>query len=368
MTYRTSIFDFFDDGGKILKSMVTDPSDLPEFVKTASSASQDDPSNMFALVMVEDGEPLKKFATADAGNTWLSSLYFSVTKDRLPREAQKVAAANLLMACEHYEIEPTRDIVELSGDHLPTTNVVDVSGASLPTVKVANDIADDEYALHLEDGTGVYPINSAAAVKAADQYFSQNHAAFQPRQRREYAVKVAAAAGKAGLSISDEILKYAGDGYSSGLTGHLDVRYHHLVAEDASGEIKEELSKLAHSRSSLSPDDFASRLHQFDRDSGLDRLWDSEIADPWYATFNMLKTAKGVYPGSTYHEDVAGHRVTEEDLNALAEDYKALVDFFGEAAAKSFASDPVKIFKSMPLPQKRMVARWATDANSTGMR
>jgi hypothetical protein len=362
MSYSAGTFDVYDDGGEALKNVLPDPTSIPEFVKTASSVTQETSDNLFALVMVEDNRVMKKFATADKGNTWLSALYFSMNKDHLPPEAQKVAAANLLMACEHYGIEPTSDIISLSGDHLPTTNLVDVSGERLSAVKKAS-TAPAEYAVTLDDGTGIYPINDAASVRAADQYFSRNEGQFEPRRRREYAVKVAAAADKAGLSLGDEILKYAGEGYSRGLQGHLDVRRHHIVEMDLSGDKRAEFDKLASARQSMGPTEFADTLHKFDQSVGLDRLYDRDIADPWYATFNMLKIAKGSLPAPKSF-DVAGHRVTEDDLRSLADDYKAMVDFFGEAAARSFQADPVKIFSSMPLPQKKLVARWATDTRA----
>lgn len=365
MTYNAGIFDIYDDDGDILKSAVPDPTNLPEFIKTAGAVDQESSANMFALVMVENDRVMKKFATADAGNTWLSSLYFSMTRDSLPEEAQKVAAANLLVACEHYNIDPTADILRLSGDQMPTTNVVDVTGDRPPITKRASTGASD-YALTMENGEGLYPINDAASVRAADQYFSQHHGQFQHRQRREYAVKVASAANKAGLSLGDEILRYAGTDYSKGLQGHIDVRRHYLVEQDAPGDIRRELEKLSSDRSSMAAADFADRLHEFDRKSGLDCMYDRHIADPWYATFNMMKTAKGSLP-ATKSFDIAGERVTEDDLNSLAGDYKALVDFFGESAAKSFASDPVKIFSSMPLPQKKLVARWASDTRAGGI-
>ena len=363
MSYGAGIFDIYDDGGDILKTTIPDPDDIPEFVKTAGSVDQASSGNLFALIMVDDDRVMKKFATADAGNTWLSALYFSLTKDSLPAEAQKVAAANILMACEHYNIEPTADVLRASGDHLPTTNVVDVTGERSPIIKAASQPEESDYALTLENGEGVYPINNASSIRVADQYFTQNHGQFQHRQRREFAVKVASAADKAGLSLGEEILRYAGSDYSKGLQGHIDVRRHYLVEQDVAGDIRKELEKLSSQRSSLEASDFADKLYDFDKRAGLDRLYDRHIADPWYATFNMTKTAKGSLP-ATKSFDVAGHRVTEDDLRSLAGDHKALVDFFGEAAAKSFVSDPVKIFSSMPLPQKKLVARWATDTSA----
>jgi hypothetical protein len=362
MSYSASVIDFYDDNGSALRSTVPDLSGLPDFVKTASTVTQEDPGNMFALVMVENGQTLKKYATADAGNTWISALYFSLNRDKLPVEAQKLAAANLRAACEHFGIEAPSIIEELGSD-LVETNVVDITGRQPPIKKVASE--DTEFAIERADGSKHYPLSSAGAVKAANEYFGQYHGHFTPRERREYSVKVAAASEKIGLSVNEEILKYSGIGYSRGIEGHMAVRQHHLVAMDCSPEIREVLTKLASARKGLEPTQFAEHLSRLDEITGLDRLWDTAIADPWYATFNMVKEAKGA--GSAPRTFVAGlERVTEDDLQALTGDLQMLRDHFGDGFAKGFAKDPVTLFESMPLPQKKLIARLAADVRGNG--
>ena len=49
---------------------------------------------------------LRKYACIDSGNTALAVEYFMKTAHKLPLEAQKVAAENLVTACGWYGIEP----------------------------------------------------------------------------------------------------------------------------------------------------------------------------------------------------------------------------------------------------------------------
>jgi len=103
------IFDFYDDvSGSLLKKACPTAADLPEIVKEAHILSPEEHEVLrdeaYALTMVNNGTPLRKFACVDAGNTALSVLYFSDTADLLPHAAVKVAAANLVEACEDFEL------------------------------------------------------------------------------------------------------------------------------------------------------------------------------------------------------------------------------------------------------------------------
>tara|TARA_B100000131_G_scaffold54165_1_gene49141 strand:- start:10174 stop:11265 length:1092 start_codon:yes stop_codon:yes gene_type:complete len=362
MGYEHTTLDFYDDMGAILKDTVSDSADLPDFIKTAASVTDEDPGNCFALVMVDDGKVLKKFATADKGNTWLSSLYFSMTKDRLPPEAQKVAAANLLVACEHYGIEAQPDLYDLSGDDPPTTNVVDVTNV-MPAVKVA-ERQDVNFAIERADGSKSYPLDNAEQLAAANEYFSLNKGSFVPRERREFAVKVASVADKMGMPVSDSVREYSGSDYSPVLEGHLSLRYQHLMDTDAAPELRTELMKLAQSRASDGPDSFADGLYDFDKKAGLDRFWDRTLSDPWYSTFGMTKKAYPE-PKSAKSYTVGADTVSGEALHRLAAARKEVSDHFGMSFANAFLKDPESMFESMPMPQKKVLARMANDMRAS---
>src|SRR3990172_9507136 len=106
------VLDFYDDpNGSLLKKAFPTVDVLPDLVKTAHILSSEERDVLrpeaFALIMANEGKLLQKFACVDAGNTFLSCLYFEENADRLPEEAVKLAAVNLVSVCEEFGFEPT---------------------------------------------------------------------------------------------------------------------------------------------------------------------------------------------------------------------------------------------------------------------
>ena len=352
MSYKNTNLDFYDDGGELLREYIPSLQDVPEFVKTAS-AGVDVDSNDYALVIVENDSSCNKFNISDAGNTWLSSLYYSANRESLPKEAQKVASTMIKAASEAYGVPVTETIEK---DAMPyselSSNVVDLTGIK-PTSRVV--VESGNFALGDK-----YPINTASQVKTAQEYFSDNVNRFNPIDRREYAVKVAHVSNAFGVGLESSIESYCGESYSPDLENHLAVRYS-ILKEEAPVEARETLMKVASLTNSLTPDEFASALCEFDTVTGLNRYWDTDIKDPWYSTFAIEKVAMGM-PGLKAKFTVGEMSVTEEELKLLSQDMRKLTDIFGEDFALSFSKDPVAIFQSMPLPQKKTIARMASDA------
>jgi hypothetical protein len=103
------VFDTYDDvDGQVLRSLVPSTDDLPDFVKTASRLTEDQVNKVsddhFALVMVDQGVKMKKYATVDKGNTVLSVMYLLKQAHLLPPLAVKIAAGNLIDACQHHQL------------------------------------------------------------------------------------------------------------------------------------------------------------------------------------------------------------------------------------------------------------------------
>lgn len=359
MSFKNTKIDFYDDKGSLLRTNVP-AEEVPDFVKEASIMSGDESSNLYALVLLEDGNSLKKFATADAGNSWLSALYFAKNRHLLPVEAQKIAASNIKEALNNFGIEPPSVIEKMASDQVDT-NFVDVTGKSAPRI-VREQPSDIEYALELANGSKRYPLGNAEAVKTALSYFELHKGQFIPRERREYAVKVASVANKYGLSVTDSLSEYAGSEYSSAALAHVKLRKDYL-SEDAYPE----LSKLAAKKETLDAPAFAAELAVFDREHGLDELWDSMLVDPWASTLAPLEKVANGSRESTFTFQMGNEIVTEEELVRLSKLRKVIVDNFGMDIANKFADSPVDVFKSMPLPQKKVLASLARDVTDSGV-
>jgi hypothetical protein len=112
------VLDLYDDdSGEMLKSIYPSVADVPDLVKEAHRLDGDDftklPDDVFALVAVVDGDTkIRKYACVDPGNTVLSIEYFLKTAHRLPDEAQKQTAENLVTACGWYGLEPPSQLKE----------------------------------------------------------------------------------------------------------------------------------------------------------------------------------------------------------------------------------------------------------------
>jgi len=114
------VLDVYDDqSGETLKSIYPSCDAFPPMVKTAHVLTSEErevlPDDVFALVLSNgDGAAIRKYACVDPGNTVLSVEYFLSNRGKLPGEAQKVAAANLITACGWYGIEPPEELSKVA--------------------------------------------------------------------------------------------------------------------------------------------------------------------------------------------------------------------------------------------------------------
>jgi len=113
------VLDIYDDfNGETLRSLYPTLDALPEGVKVASDLKgmhSQLPDDVFALVMVNNVEKLRKYACVDPGNTELSVVYFLKHAHKLPIEAQKTAAENLIVASRWYDLEVPEELVKKAG-------------------------------------------------------------------------------------------------------------------------------------------------------------------------------------------------------------------------------------------------------------
>lgn len=104
------VLDRYDDVDGSLRDAYT-----AELEKTARRYTYDElsalPDETFAVILHDGDLTMKKFSMADAQNLAISVEYFMATGHKLPAEAQKVAAANLLKGCQWYGwvLEPDKD-------------------------------------------------------------------------------------------------------------------------------------------------------------------------------------------------------------------------------------------------------------------
>jgi hypothetical protein len=233
-------------------------------------------------------------------------------------------------------------------------SVVDITGKlPTPAVKVASSSNPDDYAVVLPDGSRHYPIHTWDLVKKAEVYYQDEHGRMQPEIRRQYAVKLASRAVSMGYPLDPEILEAGATDWAP--KGHLKAAVEMRKIACQPGESRQFLDELFEKRSSMEPETYAEVLRRFDVQNGLDKGWDQLVLDPWASTFSAVKTAEVVW------EDGAD-RVTDDELVNLATNHlKRMRQVLTESMCKEFVKDPIGIFESMPMPQKRIISRLASD-------
>lgn len=304
------ILDIYDDfRGETLRSVFPRQSDMPESVKTAQVLSSEDrnllPDDAFALVMVNEGDKLRKFACIDEGNTQLSVMYFVKNAHKLPVIAQKTAAENLMKACGWYGLEIPTKLAEITGTSCmpyqsPTTKgtpktVIQKTASMTPVVDITNEevvVTETEkkasrFALPSEEK---YPLDTYFQVKTAGAYFDEFHVRFEDEDKQEFATNLVKRASELGIDVSEDVRYYADP---------------------------DEAMKLAFER-------------------------------PW-------------------SEVIGNDYINETQLNLVArKEGSILKKMFDEDFVREFCKDPKGIFQSLPRTQKVLIMRLASDdAQST---
>lgn len=103
------VIDSYDDvDGAVIRSLV-EIQNVPDFIKSAERLDPDRatklPDDNYALVLLDRGMKMRKYATVDKGNTALSVMYLLKQAHYLPEAAVKIAAQNLIEACERFGLE-----------------------------------------------------------------------------------------------------------------------------------------------------------------------------------------------------------------------------------------------------------------------
>lgn len=202
---------------------------------------------------------------------------------------------------------------------------------------------------------GRYPLDTYEQVKAASAYFDTYLRHFSPEDRHEYCTNMVKRADALGIDVSDSARAYGSSSYAPAkmLKVGTDCRKRVLSNE----QHIEVLNKLAARCGTVPPDEYCSALAEFDKLAGLDAYYDRDVIDPYLSTFGVEKTA-------SFSETIEGSTViTEADLKRLASPGHSpqLKKMFDDDFVKEFNKDPVGIFKSLPIDQKKLLGNMARD-------
>jgi hypothetical protein len=424
------VLDIYDNP-RDLKTIFPSVDVIPDSVKIAHSLSSDElaqlPDDVFALVLLNDGDRLRKFACVDEGNTMLNVGYFFLHGHKLPEEAQKVAAANLSVACGWYGLEVPEELEKIAlglgtvmnaamipgivkgtggqiRDNLAATRAAggtvmpphqqhamsammkgaEVSGTSLAPNQDPGDLSQagargkpgssNTNVTNLEPTVktaaasyghsayqGSYPLDSYTQVEHASRYFDDNMKSMPPEMRHEFASNLVKRASALGIEVSDVAVTYGSETFapSEQIKVAMDTRRPHL-----SGEQQVLLDDLYDRRAALGPSGFCSALSDFDKVAKLEWRYDHSVMDPYASTYGVQKTAADQNDSWIEGNDY----ITKKQLeNYAVTGFHTLKHDYGDDFAKEFKKDAWGIFSSLPVDQKRRIARAAGDNSATGM-
>lgn len=464
-----------------LRSIFTSMHEVPGQVKEAhvlSSGERDAlPDDVFALVLMNGDDRIRKYACVDGGNTLLNVAYFLQHGHKLPVEAQKTAAANLLTACGWYDLPAPPELEKIAvglstlvnavtlpsqikgtggqiRSNLAATreagNVVmtpqeqmhlgammkgaEVSGTSLAPAQDAGDLsvagargkpgssntsamksASTGHLVHGHGGEvpselettrgaageqydrapqtptqalrphvsvlnkkppekmvgqkeasyhavpGVFPLDSYTQVQSASTYFDEHYREMEPAMRHEFAVNLVKRASAMGISCGDEAQAYGATTFAE--EAHIkiacDARRPFLTEKQAAL-----LDAMLEHRAELGPDRFCAVLSEFDTLAKLSHRYDAAIPDPYYSTYGVQKQAFDEGDSWMNGNDYITKRQIE---NYAVTASITIADDYGKDFLKEFQKDPWGIFNSLPVEQKRRLARAAGDNGATGL-
>lgn len=222
---------------------------------------------------------------------------------------------------------------------------------------------------------GQYPLDSYEQVKAASVYFDEWKDHFSIEDRRTYAINMVKRANELGIPVSDIARKYGAETLAPVEELKVAFAARRALLSDAGAietlndlerlvlQVREGVDngvKVAAMGHVMTPEVLSETLGQFDQQTGLAFYYETKyVPDPFFSVYGVEKTA-------AFSETIGNQTVTADDLEFLAKNRIHLVKgTFDLEMAKEFKTDPVGIYKSLPVAQRKILANLAKSMNSS---
>jgi hypothetical protein len=257
-------------------------------------------------------------------------------------------------------------------DQSPTKTIPKVGSTQVGKVRPHVDVTDKEATKAAESSEvrflalpslGRYPLDSYEQVKTACTYFQEWGRRFTPEHRHEYCANLVKRASSLGISVTEEISKYGSVTYAS--SAELELALAGRASVTSSDEHRALLESIKVAQPTVEPEVFARLLSEFDKLAGIAHLYDAEIYDPFFTTFGV-KAATDTGVKSELSDSPSGaliignDYVTAKNLKEFALTGLASLPMYKEEFYTKFRKDPIGTFNSLPLDQKKQIARLAS--------
>lgn len=316
-----------------------------------SSLSDED----FALsVITKKAHKLNKFPVNSHDNTWLSNQYFEETHFRLPKTAAAVAAWNIKKACEKFNVTALPAVEGLAKE--ASSNVYleeDIPAAARIQRTVTPDLSKFAQVQQIcdNDTFATYVFATPGHVKLAVRYFEEFCDKMPVDYRHKYAAAIQRRAGDLGMDKQGgRVAKYASDSYSAHVDAHIRSRMSLLDVADP--KLKVVLEKVASTKASSAPMEFAKLLHQFDKHAKLDKYYGGYLTNPYEATFAVrVNQAAPLYKSASH-----GNLTADMIAKIATEKYAKIKEYFGASIADTLKKEGAPVFESLPNDAKEIIA------------
>lgn len=205
---------------------------------------------------------------------------------------------------------------------------------------------------------GVYPVNTAANMKAAEDYFEKFAHKFSVSHRIEYARGLAEAQYESGIEPSEKVAHYAHAMPRKDFTASIKVR-DYLTG----GQASEELNLIIKEAEFLNPIEVVALIEDFDRGNNLYGKYD-RVPDPFDSVYVSEKVA-------AHHDDSAvwvgptSDRLTKDQLQQWMENVSSrdlLIGKFSQDLVDGLTGPSGwQVFSSLPGPHKNIISRLVND-------
>jgi len=202
-----------------------------------------------------------------------------------------------------------------------------------------------------------YPLDSYQQVKEASAYFEVFGKRMDPVDRHEFCVNLVKRAEDLAVPLQDNVRKYGSTKYASSTELGAAIGTRSQLLNDPADRAL--LSKVASQIGTMAPHDFCALLGEFDQSRGLHHHYDGHVMDPFYSTFGFEKQAA---EDESWSDVVGNYHITKHELETFAlNHWMQLKKIFGMDFAEEFKKDPIGIYSSMPVEQKKLIIRMATE-------
>jgi len=281
---------------------------------------------------------LRKFAKFTPELAELNMAFLVNTKNSLPEEIVKVAAANLTCAAMNFGLSIPNELESYKSDKF-INNMVDLTNLNKVSYmkKTAKQESSKYFAL-----PNKYPINTELEIKKAGAFFEKNHHKLSINDKREFLTNIQDRAKELDVSLT----KTAVEHYSSlkdnlfneDLYNHIQVRKSYLKNNEE--EVKIAYDELVSRADEIGPLNVAYVLEEIDKTAQLNKNYGKGILDPLASVLGEEKRAG---------REIDGVLITHDSLKGI--DEGVMTSLVGNDVLKEIKGEEgLDVFASLPRP------------------